>query len=101
MDYYNNAKNNNIFFCEKCNFNCCKKSNFETHLLTKKHLRVIEGDLKNAETITYTCICGKLYKHKQGLWKHKKVCLQSLDNKIEKKNRRNKCKFYSRYFYYD
>ena len=25
------------FICEKCDFKCCKKSDFERHLLTNKH----------------------------------------------------------------
>ena len=30
-------KNAEIFVCEKCNFTCSKKSNYEKHILTRKH----------------------------------------------------------------
>jgi hypothetical protein len=26
-----------IFYCEKCAFKCSKKSNYEKHILTRKH----------------------------------------------------------------
>ena len=43
-------KNAEKFSCEKCNFICSKKSNFEMHLLTSKHknrteLNVLEPTL--------------------------------------------------------
>ncbi len=39
------------FYCEVCHFICCKKSNYEIHYHTKKHInRVNEkcGNHKNA-----------------------------------------------------
>ena len=30
-------KNAEVFSCEKCNFTCFKKSNYDTHLATRKH----------------------------------------------------------------
>jgi hypothetical protein len=60
------------FICEKCDFKCYKKSNYEIHLGTAKH------KWKQMETIgtkkTYECICGKEYNTRSGLFKHKKKC---------------------------
>lgn len=64
------------FICEKCNFKCKKKSNFDTHLLTVKH-NSINNVVRHfqANAIGYhACICGNLYKHRQSLFTHKKVC---------------------------
>jgi hypothetical protein len=73
-------KNAENFYCEKCNFICSKKSNWDKHLLTLKHLKDDQGLLfsvtKNAENAEnlHQCKCGKIYKYKQGLSKHKKNC---------------------------
>jgi predicted phage tail protein len=76
-----NAENAKNFYCEICDFSTCKKSNFDTHLLTKKHKKAFlftNEDKKmpivyekNAE---YICECGKEYKTRQGLFGHKKKC---------------------------
>lgn len=66
-----NAKN---FHCEKCDFSCSKKSEYDRHLLTAKHRnRTILNDFapKNAE---YFCECGKRYTARNSLWYHKKKC---------------------------
>jgi hypothetical protein len=60
------------FFCEKCNYICSKKSDFDKHLLTAKHNFSTNGNKKLLNTIM--CECGKKYKDRTGLWKHKKKC---------------------------
>ena len=75
-------KNAEIFFCEYCDFKCCKKSNYDKHLLTSKHKNTDKilpnTDAKNAEnavlTNNFICSCGKEYKHRQSLFNHKKKC---------------------------
>ena len=64
--------------CIICDFKCSKKSNFETHCNTKKHISRVNGNKfvnveikKNAEHI---CKCGKKYNTNSGLWKHIKNC---------------------------
>ena len=71
-----NAKN---FDCKYCDFSCSKLSNFNKHLLTRKHqknLKWMTNDdkkmPKNAEI--FECNCGKKYSFRQGLWKHQKKC---------------------------
>jgi hypothetical protein len=69
-------KNAKKFECENCNFACSKQSNFNMHLTTAKHIRLINANsslLKNMPT-KYKCICGNEYKHASSLSKHKNSC---------------------------
>jgi hypothetical protein len=36
---------NACFYCELCDFKCCKKSNYETHTKTKKHTIRVNGNV--------------------------------------------------------
>ena len=65
----------NVYYCNDCSFTCCKKSNYEKHIVTKKHLQLNENENENANENTnannnYICMCGKKYKNRSGLWKH-------------------------------
>ena len=77
-------KNAEKFICKECDFVCCKKSNFDKHVLTSKHKnRTILNDLeqkmpKNAEK-KFQCECGKKYSVRNSLWYHKQKC-QILNN---------------------
>jgi len=66
----------NIFYCNICDYNTCRKFNYDKHLLTAKHTQVTLGDEIVAESSTkYTCdFCHKEYYSRNGLWKHKKNC---------------------------
>ena len=66
-------KNAEKFICEKCDFVCSKKSNFEKHMLTRKHKNDDKKEQKNAEK--NVCICGKSFKYRQGLFVHRKTCI--------------------------
>ena len=86
-------KNAENFICEKCHFVCSKKSNYEKHLLTRKHKNDDKKEQKNAEK--NVCICGKSFKYRQGLFVHRKTCIDYeknvtndalvLENEINKK----------------
>ena len=57
--------------CEKCNFITNNHTNYENHLLTKKH--------NNQQTIecNFECkICNKKYKCNSGLWRHNQKCIE-------------------------
>ena len=71
-----NAKNAQNFVCEICDFKCSKLSNWNKHIITPKHKKNDNGLQKNAEgaELKYSCSCGKKYKYRQGLCKHKKQC---------------------------
>ncbi len=67
------------FFCEKCNYSTERKSQYERHLLTAKHLNVDNVD-KNVDkkvpkgSKPFSCECGMKYKHRQSLSIHRKKC---------------------------
>ena len=77
------------FYCEKCNYRCNKPSDFNRHLLTRKHNLETNGN-KNAPKIATKneCDCGKGFSSKSGLWKHKKKC--NFEEKIIKKEKKIK-----------
>ena len=73
-------KNAENFYCEKCDFKCSKQSNWSKHLLTLKHIKTV-NDFQNTSGfnadhahINFACECGKQYKHRQSLYKHKIIC---------------------------
>ena len=76
MTYQKNAKKRQIFFCEKCNFECIKQSEFDRHILTRKHKILTDTYQKTPKNAAaeFICECGKVYKHKQSLYNHKKKC---------------------------
>jgi len=86
-------KNAEYFICEKCDFVCSKKSNYERHILTRKHKNNDKKTQKNAKQ--NVCICGKSFKYRQGLFVHRKTCIDYeksnttdgviLENEINKK----------------
>ena len=61
------------YTCESCNFICSKQSNYNTHLLTRKHKKITDGNNFDAKKI-YKCICGSIYKYASGYCRHKKNC---------------------------
>jgi hypothetical protein len=78
------AKTGQEFYCEKCNFVCSKKSNWNRHVLTVKHKnQQLSTICQQKVTKQFACECGKEYKERSGLWKHKQKCniyMQSCSN---------------------
>jgi hypothetical protein len=75
----NLAKN---FSCEKCDFVCSNKYNFNAHLITRKHKMLTNANFDAnrkiaTPSIVYTCDCGTSYNHKSSLSRHKKSCNKS------------------------
>ena len=70
------------YSCKCCDFKCSKKSEWDRHILTLKHKRN-DKMMTNDDKITpksatlFQCECGKEYKHRQGLWCHKKSCKEA------------------------
>ena len=80
-------KNAKIFYCEICDFKCSKQSNYNKHLLTRKHKILTNPNEKMPEhNESHICICGKRYKHASSLCAHKKIC----DFVIEKEKKEEK-----------
>jgi len=67
-------KKNAKYYCKKCDYTCSNKKDFKKHKLTAKHLRGEHGNKKNP-IVEFSCeICGKGYKHRSGLSRHRKKC---------------------------
>ena len=64
-----------------CDYNTGKASSYSKHLLTAKHIRLTEDDGESA--IRYKCECGKEYNQRQGLWRHKQLCVDKYSPHIE------------------
>ena len=64
------------FYCEKCDYGTCKKSNYNNHLRSAKHKNsMFSNDFKPILSSKFTCHqCNKEYKDYSGLWRHKKKC---------------------------
>ena len=60
--------------CCFCSFNTSNKYNYSKHLLTRKHLNARNSSKVNVTNNTFTCHCGKSYKFRQNLHKHKTTC---------------------------
>lgn len=77
MTYEKSAKSANFFECIICDFNTCKKCDFNRHLKTLKHKNneiLINNSHERANKM-FACECGKVYKHNQSLYNHKKRCI--------------------------
>jgi hypothetical protein len=62
------------YVCEKCDFTCCKLSNYNTHIKSKKHNTTNTTNIQQLKIQVYECICGKQYSHRASLWNHTQKC---------------------------
>jgi hypothetical protein len=75
------------FVCNICDFITCNKKDYNRHIQTIKHnYNICQPDSINHQLLTtktpilypenpkFKCICGKIYKDKSGIWRHKKKC---------------------------
>ena len=60
------------FICEKCDYKCCKKGDFNKHLHSIKHNTTDTTNLQ--QEFLFSCECGKVYNHRASLYNHKKKC---------------------------
>jgi len=67
--------------CIFCNYYTCRKSQYKRHLITAKHKKAKKSTECqqistnfNQKSSKYICECGKEYKERSGLWRHKKSC---------------------------
>ena len=77
----NPKKNPKRFYCERCDFASNNKKDYNRHLSTTKHkMDNMDNSADNRKNPTrrFVCPCGKRYKFRSGLSKHKNKCpLQS------------------------
>ena len=71
------------FSCENCYYFTSKKSSYDKHLLTAKHIKLTNGNSFSNKScpkvahpdIEFKCeLCNKHFSSRVGIWKHKKKC---------------------------
>ena len=87
---FGNQKTRQNFECKYCLYECSKESDLNKHFSTTKHKMATFGNnvaklayqqpvsarkTRQKSQSIFTCDCGKKYKDRSGLWKHKKKCL--------------------------
>ena len=70
------SQNSYKFCCEKCMYYTSIKSDYNKHLLSKKH----NSEKTNPTELLYECPhCNKKFKSNSGLWRHKTKCIEKRD----------------------
>jgi len=84
MDTEKVQKKYNNYECKKCNYVTQRKSQYDRHILTSKHIRIHENTENSSKKFKiYVCeFCNNEYKFHSGLWKHKKTCTYKEHNDI-------------------
>ena len=86
MDAINAKK---MLYCKFCDYKCSRKSDYERHVLTKKHLKNASKKAcktrKTRTIVEYSCkFCGTSYKHQPSLSRHLKKCKSVEIESVEK-----------------
>jgi hypothetical protein len=81
------------FYCSKCDYGTSKRSSYNNHIVSAKHIKPHIGDAfgdigdTNSAKImpsnkTFVCDgCNKSYLSRNGLWKHNKLC--KIDSNVD------------------
>lgn len=63
------------YICEDCDYKTDRKSKYDRHITTRKHQMFTNVyKMLTEKGPVHTCDCGKIYKYRQSLYKHKKTC---------------------------
>jgi len=87
LPYISFSENNKKYSCALCDYSCSRLFLIKQHLGTKKHQNKIPEKIskKSSTTVNIKTLqcehCGKNYKERTGLWKHKQKCSNFLENK--------------------
>jgi hypothetical protein len=68
---FNANKTPKKFNCINCDFECSKRSDYERHILTRKHNNANDAN-KKTEAICNKC--SLVFKHASSLSRHRKTC---------------------------
>ena len=72
------------FSCEKCHYYTSKKSSYDKHIMTAKHLELTKVNTNSNKSCSevannhteFSCkLCNKPFKSRVGIWKHNKKCI--------------------------
>ncbi len=80
---------NDKYICKCCQYSTSRKSSYDKHISTLKHIKVaketkklqndtekLQMDAKTFDEPKFTCeFCDKVFAYRSGLWKHKKTCV--------------------------
>ena len=88
------TKSSKKFECKTCDFVCSRKSQYNRHLSTRKHIEndkrvTSDHDLVPKSSNTFECECGNIYKYRQGLYKHRKTCCYISQGKTDSDNNKS------------
>ena len=74
------------FECELCYYSTSRDSQYKRHITTDKHKNNVKSTVcqqisTNVNNLgsQFVCDCGKSYKERTGLWRHKKKCSDTKD----------------------
>lgn len=75
-----------LFHCEHCDFICRKQSDWNRHLMTRKHeMKQNETILTPKNAVKYFCsFCKFEFHSRTTLWRHKKKCIYHNESNDEK-----------------
>ena len=83
------------FYCENCDYGTSKKSSYDNHLVSAKHLKsMVSNEIMPKLCSEFICTnCSKKYKDNSGLWRHKKKCVEKEkeieSNELNEQNEQN------------
>jgi hypothetical protein len=73
------------YVCEYCDYKSNNLTNYNKHLMSRKHKKQQMLPQNNNTQKNYICVCGNIYKHKSSYYRHKKVCEHKEEEKQEDK----------------
>jgi len=69
-------KSINNYECKICDYKSVRRSQYDRHLMTAKHMKLYmeQNGAEKGSTALYECVCGNSYKYRRGLNKHQLSC---------------------------